>query len=106
MHEACPYESPEVLEKGFSPTDFSDMMTKADVFSLGMLMLRLICYVTKESFERFSGLNQTTDSIKYNQTLTDIINLCEKYQQTKIAQILVQMLDKDINERLHIDKLL
>lgn len=105
-HEVSPYESPEVVDSGFSPTDFSDMMTKADVFSLGMLLLRLVCYVTNEDFDRFSGLNQISDSAKYTSVLSEIINFCEKLQQPKIAQILVQMLDKDINERLHIDKLL
>lgn len=86
---SCPFESPEVVVTGFNPTDFSDMMTKADVYSLGMLLLRLICYVTKEDFERFAGINQIKDQAKYLQVLTEIINLCEKYHQPKIAQILV-----------------
>jgi hypothetical protein len=54
----CPFEAPEIVEKGFLCTDFSDQMTKADVFSLGMLLVKLICYSTGEDFSRYSVLNQ------------------------------------------------
>jgi hypothetical protein len=32
-------------------------MTKADVFSLGMMLVKLICYSTGEDFSRYSSLN-------------------------------------------------
>jgi hypothetical protein len=81
-------------------------MTKADVWSLGMLLVKLICYTTGENFGKYSILNQLENKEDYTNVVWDIINLCEKHGLSKEAQILVQMFDKDLNERLHIDKLI
>ena len=34
--QRTPYEAPEIVREGFDPSDFSDNVTKADVFSVGV----------------------------------------------------------------------
>ena len=60
-----PYIAPEVFtDERFNASLFSEEFSKADVFSLGMLMVHLVCAMYGENFARFAKYNVIQDAQK------------------------------------------
>jgi len=71
-----------------------------------MVFLRLFCYVAEINFDEISGLNVAKNEGEFNRIICRIIGLLEKNGYADEAPLIVQMLCRDQNERLHIDKIL
>jgi hypothetical protein len=66
----------------------------------------MFCYVCEVDFKEFSHLNLAKGDAEYNKILCKVIGILEKHGYKDEAPLIVQMLHKDLSERITVDKLL
>ena len=101
-----PYTAPEVLfDEKFNAQYFSEETSKADVFSLGVLLIELIYHVQEEDFRKFQTFNVTKDENKRKRMIYDMINTFEKTPETKnLITLVLTMTEWNSDERSNLIK--
>lgn len=103
-----PYVAPEVWgDDKFCASLFSEELSKADVFSLGMLMVHLVAKVNGVDFDQYKRYNVVKDEGKRNRILYEIIKMFEMEENSKaFIPILLTMIQVNPEERHLLSKVM
>lgn len=103
-----PYIAPEVLfDERFNALIFNEEFSKADVFSIGILLIELVYRLHEEDFRKFHKFNITRDGEKRKKMIYDMIMVFEKEPETKdLITLLLTMIEWNFEERHLLNKVM
>ena len=92
-----PFMAPELVsgQTPVSPFGFSEASAKADSFSIGMLLVRMLCAVSDTSFKQFEELNRQETDQDFNKLLYEVVKFGEREGFERELSVAMPLLMKD-----------